>query len=161
MSRVRHVLFLCSGNSGRSIMAEAILQREGAGKFAAFSAGSHPTGRINPLSLEQLASEGFPTAGLYSKSWRVFAGAQAPPMDFIIGVCDKVATQEQPVWPGHPVHLWWHFPAPGAVQGSDAEVRAAFRAVSQQLQVMLRQFIAHPDDAAALARLNRAQNASR
>ena len=161
MSRVLNVLFLCSGNSGRSIMAEAILQREGAGKFAAFSAGSHPTGRINPLSLEQLASEGFPTESLYSKSWITFADAHAPRMDFIIGVCDMVANREHPVWPGRPIHLWWHFPAPCAVQGSDAQVRAAFRAVSQELQIMLRQFIADPYDEAALTRLNFAQNASR
>lgn len=120
-----NVLFLCTGNSARSIMAECILGREGIGRFRAFSAGSHPAGRVNPLVLALLKRENFATDGLRSKSWEEFAMAGAPLLDFVFTVCDDAAGEVCPVWPGQPMTAHWGVPDPATATGSEAE-RAAF-----------------------------------
>ncbi len=124
--RPYNVLILCTGNSARSILAEAILNREGAGRFRAFSAGSHPKGSPNPLALSLLSELGYDVSGLRSKSWEEFAGADAPKMDFIVTVCDSAAGEACPFWPGHPLVVHWGIPDPASVGGTDAEKRAAF-----------------------------------
>jgi arsenate reductase len=123
--RPYNVLFLCTGNSARSIMAECLLQREGMGRFRAFSAGSHPAGRVNPLVLALLKRENFGTDGLRSKSWEEFAVAGAPELDFVFTVCDDTAGEVCPVWPGQPMTAHWGVPDPATATGSEAE-RAAF-----------------------------------
>lgn len=144
MSRLYNVLLLCSGNSGRSIMAESILSKIGRGKFAAFSAGSHPTGRVNPLAIEQLALADFPVHGLSSKHWHHFASPSSPPLDFVITVCHLADKQPQPDWTGEPIRLNWNFVAPGSVQGSDAQIRQAFAGVLQEIHVALKKFVRLP-----------------
>jgi protein-tyrosine-phosphatase len=124
--QVYNVLFICTGNSARSIMAEAILNREGEGRFAAYSAGSHPNGSVNPHALTLLGALGYDTSKLRSKSWEEFAAPGAPEMDFIFTVCDDAAGETCPVWPGHPATAHWGVPDPAAVKGSTAEVAAAF-----------------------------------
>lgn len=124
--KIQNVLFLCANNSGRSIIAEAILQREAAGRFNAFSAGSMPSGDIHPYALDLLKLQNFPTEKLRSKSWDEFAGADAPVMDFVFTVCDKVRDEVCPVWPGQPVTAHWGIPDPLAVEGKEAVKRAAF-----------------------------------
>ena len=122
-----NVLFLCTGNSARSIMAECILEREGGGRFRAFSAGSHPAGKLNPVALALLKRLGFDTGGLRSKRWDGFAAPGAPTLDFVFTVCDDAAGELCPVWPGQPMTAHWGVPDPAAAAGSDAE-RAAFTA---------------------------------
>ena len=122
-----NVLFLCTGNSARSILAEALLTHKGRGRFRGYSAGSHPTGKPRPEALRQLAVAGIATEGLRSKSWNEFAQSGAPEMDFIFTVCDNAAGEVCPVWPGHPVTAHWGLPDPAAVQGTDEEVARAFR----------------------------------
>ncbi len=139
-----NVLFLSSGNSTRSIMAEAILKWHGGDAFRAFSAGSHPTGRVNPLALEQLRMRGYPTDGLSSKSWSRFAGASAPTLQVLIGVCSKVVGERHPAWPGKPVEAFWELCSPGMVEGSDADVRAAFAKVCDQLEAAVKALVAVP-----------------
>jgi arsenate reductase (glutaredoxin) len=126
IDRVYNVLFLCTGNSARSILAEAILSKDGAGRFRAFSAGSQPKGSVNPFALQVLASRNYPTAGLRSKSWEEFARPGAPVMDFVFTVCDNAANETCPVWPGQPMTAHWGVEDPAAVEGTDVQMLAAF-----------------------------------
>lgn len=125
--RVYKVLFVCTGNSARSIMAEALLNQRGLGRFRAFSAGSHPTGRVNPLAIAVLEEAGLPTGELRSKSWDEFARPEAPSLDFVFTVCDSAAGEACPVWPGKPVTAHWGMPDPAAAQGDEAARLKAFR----------------------------------
>jgi len=127
MQRPYNVLFLCTGNSARSILAEAILNRRGQPNFRAFSAGSHPTGRVNSHALQQLESAGLPVEGLRSKSWDEFAKPGAPQMHFVFTVCDSAAAEVCPVWPGQPVTAHWGIPDPASVVGSPEQIERAFR----------------------------------
>src|ERR1700688_2269471 len=122
-----NVLFLCTGNSARSIMGEAILNRKGMPNFTAYSAGSHPAGRVHPLALKQLEMAHLPTEGLRSKNWSEFAKPGAPRMNFVFTVCDNAAKEVCPVWPGQPMTAHWGVPDPAALQGTEAEVERAFR----------------------------------
>jgi arsenate reductase len=122
-----NVLFLCTGNSARSIMAEAILRRKGLPTFNAYSAGSHPTGFVRPEALNQLDLAHLPTNGLRSKSWEEFAGPDAPKLDFVFTVCDNAAREACPIWPGQPLTAHWGIPDPAAVRGSEEQVSRAFR----------------------------------
>jgi protein-tyrosine-phosphatase len=124
--RIFNVLFLCTGNSARSVLAEAILNARGQGRFKAFSAGSHPTGVVNPLALWLLEDSGLPTAGLRSKAWDEFAQPGAPPLDFVITVCDQAAGEVCPIWPGQPMTAHWGQPDPAAVQGDELKKKKAF-----------------------------------
>lgn len=121
-----NVLFLCTGNSARSILAEALLNKIGAGRFHAFSAGSHPKGQVNAYALAVLARHGHDTVALRSKPWDEFAAPGAPPLDFIITVCDSAAGEVCPIWPGHPVTAHWGMPDPAAVTGTPQQIAAAF-----------------------------------
>ena len=138
------VLFLCTGNSARSILAEAILNREGHGHFLAHSAGSRPTGTPNPFAISLLKREGFDTSFARSKSWDEFAEPGAPKMDFVFTVCDQAAAEECPYWPGQPVSAHWGLPDPAAVQGSDAEKALAFAATYRSLMRRIQAFCALP-----------------
>lgn len=139
-----HVLFLCTGNSVRSILGEAILNHLGGGRFRGHSAGSHPAGRVNPLALALLEEMRISTEGLRSKSWDEFAAPGAPRMDFIFTVCDNAAGETCPIWPGHPVTAHWGLDDPAAVQGSDEERRRAFRHAYHQLANRIRLFLSLP-----------------
>ena len=121
-----NVLFICTGNSARSIMAEAILNQQGAGRFRAYSAGSHPAGSVNPYAIELLERNRFKTNDLRSKNWSEFAAADAPHMDFVLTVCDKAAGEVCPVWPGQPMSAHWGVEDPAAVKGSEEAIRRAF-----------------------------------
>ena len=121
-----NVLFLCTGNSARSIMAESILNRAGAGKFRAYSAGSDPTGKVNPLALNLLRKTNYDLSKLRSKSWDEFAGEGAPKLDFVFTVCDDAANEVCPIWPGQPMSAHWGLPDPAKAQGTDAEKAFAF-----------------------------------
>jgi arsenate reductase len=128
-----NVLFLCTGNSARSIMAEAITNRKGAANFTAYSAGSHPTGVVRPEAIHQLEKASLNTANLRSKSWDEFAVPDAPPLHFVFTVCDKAASEVCPLWPGQPMTAHWGVPDPAAVQGTPAEIERAF---AQALSVL-------------------------
>ena len=121
-----NVLFLCTGNSARSVLAECILNREGKGRFRAFSAGSHPKGQVHPFALDLLKKMNHPTAGLRSKSWDEFAEAGAPQLDFVFTVCDNAANEVCPIWPGQPMTAHWGVPDPAAAEGTEAERHLAF-----------------------------------
>ncbi|HZM06921.1 MAG TPA: arsenate reductase ArsC, partial [Methylocella sp.] len=121
-----NVLFLCTGNSARSILAEAILNKDGAGRFHAFSAGSQPKGVVNPFAIKVLENRGYPTEGLRSKSWEEFARADAPRMDFVFTVCDDAAGETCPVWPGQPMTAHWGIEDPATVHGTDVQKEVAF-----------------------------------
>jgi arsenate reductase len=133
-ARTLNALFLCTGNSARSILAESILNAIGKGRFQAWSAGSHPAGQVNPFALELLRQNRLPTEGLRSKSWDEFAAPGAPQLDFVFTVCDIAAGEICPVWPGQPVTAHWGVPDPAAVEGSDEAKRKAFFATYNQLQ---------------------------
>ncbi|HEY6445384.1 MAG TPA: arsenate reductase ArsC [Acidobacteriaceae bacterium] len=127
MAASYNVLFLCSGNSARSIMAEATLNHKGKGTFMAYSAGSHPTGQPRPEALRQIESAGISTVGLRSKSWDEFSGPGAPRLDFVFTVCDNAAKEQCPYWPGQPMTAHWGVPDPAAVRGTPEEIARAFR----------------------------------
>ena len=135
-----NVLFLCTGNSARSILAEALLNHWGKGRFHAFSAGSFPKGVVHPIALVQLSAAKLPTAGLRSKSWSEFAAPGAPVMDFVFTVCDQAATEVCPVWPGQPMTAHWGVPDPAAVEGSEAARRRAFRDAYLTLEARVKLF---------------------
>lgn len=149
------VLFLCTGNSARSILAEAILNHFGADRLRAFSAGSHPKGAVHPLSLELLRSRGLPTEALQSKSWTAFSGPDAPKMDLIMTVCDQAAGETCPIWPGHPVTVHWGLPDPAAVDGSLDDQREVFSDVSQTIERLIRDLISLPVETLDPATLKR------
>jgi arsenate reductase len=146
MNRPFRVLFLCTGNSARSIMAESMLKALGGGRFVAHSAGSHPTGQVNPLALELLARSGYPTEGLRSKAWDEFVGRGAPPIDFVITVCDGAAREACPVFPGKPVTAHWGVPDPAAVEGSEERKREAFARAMGTLRRRIQQLTSLPFD---------------
>ena len=122
-----NVLFLCTGNSARSIMAEGIMKFKGGPRFAAYSAGSHPSGKVRPEALLQLETAHIPTGGFRSKSWDEFSKPDAPKLDFVFTVCDNAANEVCPIWPGQPMTAHWGVPDPAAVKGTDSEVQKAFR----------------------------------
>jgi protein-tyrosine-phosphatase len=144
MTRVFNVLFLCTGNSARSILAEAIITKDGAPHFRGYSAGSQPKGAVNPLALQVLKSFGYPADGLTSKSWDVFAGPDTPQMDFIFTVCDRAAGETCPLWPGQPITAHWGIADPAAVEGSEIQKEAAFVAAFKQLKRRISVFISLP-----------------
>jgi protein-tyrosine-phosphatase len=144
MDRPFTCLFLCTGNSARSMMAEAIMNRSGQGKFRAFSAGSAPKGSVHPCTLDLLRSLNFDVNGLRSKSWSEFAGPGAPPLDFVFTVCDNAAGETCPVWPGQPMTAHWGVPDPAAATGNEAEVRLAFADAFRMLSNRIAAFVALP-----------------
>lgn len=139
-----NVLFLCTGNSARSIMAEAILKHKGQGAFASYSAGSHPSGTVRPEAIHQIEVAGLSTEELRSKSWDEFAAPDAPPIDFIFTVCDNAANEVCPIWPGHPMTAHWGIPDPAAVQGTPDEIARAFRDAFTILDRRIGLFLALP-----------------
>jgi arsenate reductase (thioredoxin) len=139
-----NVLFLCTGNSARSILAEAILNKIGNGKFRAYSAGSQPQGQVNPNTIHLLRGLGYDTSGFRSKAWSEFAKPGAPPLDFVFTVCDSAAGETCPVWPGQPMTAHWGVPDPAEAQGSEAEVALAFKDAYRMLFQRIRIFTALP-----------------
>jgi len=144
MAKIYNVLFLCTGNSARSILAEVLIDHWGKGRFKGYSAGSFPKGQVHPLALHLLAELGLPTQGLRSKSWNEFARFGAPVMDFVFTVCDQAAGEVCPVWPGHPATAHWGVPDPAAVEGSEAERMLAFRDTFSALERRIKIFISLP-----------------
>ena len=143
-SKTYNVLFICTGNSARSILAEAIMNRAGGGTFIGYSAGSHPTGTVNPNALKLLESLDHPTDMLRSKDWLEFAGKDAPVLDFTFTVCDNAAGEVCPIWPGQPVSAHWGLPDPAAVNGTRAEIAAAFTETYRMLNNRIETFINLP-----------------
>jgi arsenate reductase (thioredoxin) len=141
---LKSVLFLCTGNSARSILAEAYLNHAGRGRFRAYSAGSHPNGAVNPFALELLKRSKLPTTHARPKSWDEFARADAPKMDFVFTVCESAAAEVCPVWPGHPVSAHWGIPDPAAAQGTDEQKRRAFKEAFTALSRRIDLFLALP-----------------
>jgi arsenate reductase len=142
--RVYNVLFLCTGNSARSILAEAILNGSGGGRFNGFSAGSDPKGTVHPLALALLERKGLPTRGLRSKAWDEFARPGAPQLDFVFTVCDNAAGEVCPLWPGQPITAHWGMPDPAAVEGTDLEKANAFREALRILERRIERFVTLP-----------------
>jgi arsenate reductase len=139
-----NVLFLCTGNSARSIMAEAIMNEKGRPNFVAYSAGSHPAGKVRPEALQELEAAHLPTSGLCSKSWDEFAKPGAPRLDFVFTVCDNAANEVCPVWPGQPMTAHWGVPDPAAAQGTKEQVQQAFREAFFLLERRISLFLALP-----------------
>jgi len=142
--RLFNVLFLCTGNSARSILAEAMLNHLGQGRFRAFSAGSHPKGEVHPFALELLQKNRLPVTEMRSKSWDEFARPEAPQLDFVFTVCDSAAGETCPLWPGQPMTAHWGIEDPAAVEGSDEEKRRAFFQAYMQLNRRIAQFVSLP-----------------
>ncbi len=142
--RIYNALFLCTGNSARSILAEAALNHWGAGKFRAFSAGSYPQGKVHPLTIELLRQMELPTEGLRSKSWDEFARPGAPALDFVFTVCDAAAGEVCPIWPGQPTTAHWGVEDPAALEGTDAQQRAAFKKAYRELEARIKIFVSLP-----------------
>jgi protein-tyrosine-phosphatase len=142
--RIYNVLFLCTGNSARSILAESILNKMGRGKFRGFSAGSHPKGEVHPVALDLLRQLDFPTEGLRSKSWDEFAAPNAPHLDFVFTVCDNAAGEVCPYWPGQPMTAHWGIPDPAAVDGTDREKRSAFREAFRSMDTRIKLLLSLP-----------------
>lgn len=155
---VKNVLFLCTGNSARSIIAECILNREGQGRFKAFSAGSNPAGKVHPYALDLLKNNNYLTGDLRSKNWDEFAVDGAPKMDFVFTVCDNAAAETCPIWPGQPVSAHWGVPDPAAVDGNEAEKRLAFaetyRFMSNRVSILVNLPLASLDKLSLQARLD-------
>jgi len=145
-SRPYNVLFLCTGNSARSIMGEVLINHWGKGRFHGFSAGSQPKGDVHPLTLALLRGMKLPTAGLRSKSWSEFAKPDAPKMDFVFTVCDQAAAETCPIWPGQPMTAHWGVPDPASVKGPEAEKTAAFRNAFSRLDARIKLFLSLPFD---------------
>lgn len=139
-----NVLFLCTGNSARSIMAEAILRRKGMPKFHAHSAGSHPTGKVNPAALQQLRDVRLPTDGLRSKSWEEFSRPGSPDLDFVFTVCDNAAKEVCPIWPGQPMTAHWGIPDPATIAGTPEQIARAFREAFVMLERRISLFLCLP-----------------
>ena len=146
MDRVYNVLFLCTGNSARSILAEAILNRDGKGRFRAFSAGSQPKTQVNPYALTLLRKAGYDTSAMRSKSWNEFAQPGAPQLDFVFTVCDNAAGETCPFWPGQPMTAHWGIPDPAAATGTEAEIGVAFNDAYRMLKRRIELFLALPID---------------
>ncbi|MGV7207589.1 arsenate reductase ArsC [Oxalobacteraceae bacterium A2-2] len=142
--KVYNVLFLCTGNSARSIMAEALVTTMGKGRFRGYSAGSQPNGAVNPFAIEQVATTGYPVDGLRSKSWDEFGAPDAPQMDFIVTVCDNAAGETCPYWPGHPMSAHWGFEDPAAVTGTEEQKREAFHRIFRQIMARISIFVGLP-----------------
>lgn len=142
----RTVLFVCTGNSARSVIAEALLNHHGKGRYHALSAGSHPAGAVNPYTLAVLRDRDIPTADLRSKSWEEFEGVRAPKIDIVVTVCDSAAREACPVWPGAPVRCHWGVPDPAAARGSEIAVRAAFDQAYERMERRIRRFLDLPVD---------------
>jgi protein-tyrosine-phosphatase len=142
--RIHNVLFICTGNSARSIMAECILNRLGQGRFKAYSAGSHPTGHVNPNALALLQRLNFPIETLRSKSWAEFAAPSPIDLDFVFTVCDNAAGEVCPVWPGQPMSAHWGIPDPAVVKGSEAEIAVAFNETCRMLNNRISIFVSLP-----------------
>ena len=155
--RPYNVLFLCTGNSARSIIAEAILNRKGRGNFRAFSAGSYPKGTVNPHTIRLLQRLNYDTSAMRSKSWEEFAQPGAPQLDFVFTVCDDAADETCPVWPGQPMTAHWGIPDPAAAVGTDAEIAVAFndayRMLNERIGIFVALPIAAPDSLTLQARL--------
>ena len=149
---IKNVLFLCTGNSARSIIAEAIMNRVGARRFHGYSAGSHPTGTVNPYAIALLKALNHPTGDLRSKDWNEFSGPDAPQMDFVFTVCDNAANEVCPIWPGQPMSAHWELPDPAAAEGTDAEIAAAFADTYRMMNNRIEIFVNLPH--ASLDRLS-------
>ena len=146
MSKTYNLLFLCTGNSARSVIAEALLNKEGGGLFKAYSAGSMPKGEVNPHALSLVQALGFEASDFRSKSWDEFAKPGAPPLDFVITVCDNAAGEVCPIWPGQPMTAHWGIPDPAAAEGTEAEIAAAFAEAARQLGTRIRLFLSLPHE---------------
>lgn len=144
--KIHNVLFLCTGNSARSIMAEALVTTMGKGRFQGYSAGSKPGGKVNPFAIEKVRETGYPVDKLRSKNWEEFARPDAPHMDFIITVCDNAAGEVCPIWPGRPASAHWSFEDPAAVEGTDEVKRAAFDKIFKQIMARMNAFVNLPMD---------------
>jgi arsenate reductase len=142
--KIFNVLFLCTGNSARSIFAESLINRLGRGRFRGYSAGSHPAGEVNPLAIEELKSNNFVTTDLRSKDWSEFAAADAPEMDFVFTVCDKAGAETCPVWPGQPMTAHWGIADPAAVEGNVMTKKAAFAKAFSELENRISIFVSLP-----------------